>query len=162
MPTCKFGWHFNQEDHNIHDCSVFFLSVRVLRPPGGGSSNIFGGAEPTPQQQVRQEAGQQGNTQPNTQQVSSPSNPTLDAKQEYHRNKPKRGKLSYSRSLHLKFNLTLLTYNYIQVLTILRSVPFNLSSPHVCNYQTKIIRPKLHLKIFSLTLYFLVWLIHES
>ncbi|KAL4230470.1 Hematological and neurological expressed 1-like [Mactra antiquata] len=57
-------------------------SSRVLRPPGGGSSNIFGGPDPTPQEQVRREQqqapqGQQG-----------PANPTVDAQQEYQRNKP--------------------------------------------------------------------------
>lgn len=57
---------------------------RVLRPPGGGSSNIFGDAEATPQQQVRQEQQQEA-----SQQQATASNPTLDAKQEYQRNKPK-------------------------------------------------------------------------
>ncbi|XP_052279025.1 uncharacterized protein LOC127877331 isoform X2 [Dreissena polymorpha] len=56
-------------------------SSRVLRPPGGGSSNIFG-TEPTPQQQPRQEGRREQQQQP-------PSNPTQDAQQEYQKNKPK-------------------------------------------------------------------------
>lgn len=63
-------------------------SSRVLRPPGGGSSNIFGGAEPTPQQQVRQQM-------PAQEQNQSPSNPTTDAKQAYQKNKPS-GKVKYN------------------------------------------------------------------
>ncbi|XP_060585963.1 microtubule-associated protein Jupiter-like isoform X5 [Ruditapes philippinarum] len=61
-------------------------SSRVLRPPGGGSSNIFGGAEPeAPREQVRREMAQQS---PATQ-TQSPSNPTTDANNEYQKNKPK-------------------------------------------------------------------------
>lgn len=60
---------------------------RVLRPPGGGSSNIFGDPEPVaPKQQVQQEIAQQS---PAAQQTQSPANPTADAKNEYQKNKPK-------------------------------------------------------------------------
>jgi hypothetical protein len=65
---------------------IKIVCFRVLRPPGGGSSNIFGGAEPeAPKQQVRREMAQQS---PATQ-TQSPSNPTTDANNEYQKNKPK-------------------------------------------------------------------------
>ncbi|XP_045205617.1 microtubule-associated protein Jupiter-like isoform X3 [Mercenaria mercenaria] len=61
-------------------------SSRVLRPPGGGSSNIFGAPEPpAPKEQVQQEMAQQSSTA----QTQSPSNPTAEANEGYQKNKPK-------------------------------------------------------------------------
>ncbi|XP_052794214.1 protein kinase 4-like [Mya arenaria] len=85
-------------------------SSRVLQPPGGGSSNIFGGPEPTPQQQANRavqqqyegeqqqqyQGGQQQQYQGGQQQQyqggqqhGGGANPHMDAKEEYQRNKPK-------------------------------------------------------------------------
>jgi len=68
---------------------------RVLRPPGGQSSNIFGN-DPTPQQQAARSVQQEQRQQQQQQQQQQPSNPHQDARDAYQRNKPnQKGELKY-------------------------------------------------------------------
>lgn len=87
----------------------------MLQPPGGGSSNIFGGPEPTPQQQVKKE--QEKPVEPSQQ--GEQANPTADAQGEYQKNKPKaRGIYTYT-NIHSPTSLLVLAANIIFCFLIL-------------------------------------------